>query len=144
MHRREGRGERKTGAGGGRKNQLITVPPQGRMSLELKKCFLQEKVWGIKVSRFYSVPPATSSLPYLIPPQPAANPWNELLWAMQYIWQTPCILSLRVQIYTVLFSSLPPVLCVFCWPMAWQRYVTLHLPPSKVPFMSENFPWWLA
>ena len=38
------KGKGKTGAGGGRKNELITVPPQGRMSLELKKCFLQEKV----------------------------------------------------------------------------------------------------
>jgi len=44
MHQREGEGKGKQGQGGGRKNQLITVPPQGRISLKLKKCFLQEKV----------------------------------------------------------------------------------------------------
>lgn len=44
MHHGEGR--RKTGAGGGRKNQLITVPPQGRMS-GIKKVLPSGKFWGL-------------------------------------------------------------------------------------------------
>lgn len=44
MHHGEGR--RKTGAGGGRKNQLITVPPQGRMS-GIKKVLPSGKFRGL-------------------------------------------------------------------------------------------------
>lgn len=28
--------------------------------------------------------------------------------------------------------------------MAWQQYVRLHLPSSRLPFMSGQFLWWLA
>lgn len=95
------------------------------MSLELKKCFLKEKLYGIKVGRFslsshlhpYLKSYTSSSLLH----QPVVTPWNEVLsftpalteislCFSPFLHTLPLTRTLRV--HTLFYPDSPP----FCFP----------------------------
>lgn len=140
MHHGEGR--RKTGAGGGRKNQLITVPPQGKMSLELKKVLPTGKFRGLatlpifsfflpffQATRQLSCLLGTSCVYVLLISHMAAG-WDAVPAFSQSLFGAPTVSSFwhrGLNFSRLLFASSYPACCKFqSFDILWEVALVLQ------------------